>query len=129
MNDSTFPPAKALDHPNGLRVLIGFEYSEVTQNESGFLIYVSPKNSRLQSQIKIEYRDAPPNDLTEEKRVDGKQYVFAQETYNEGSGGEEKILTIWKPVNASKGILTEHYEQGDPAISVRDVWALAVASN
>lgn len=127
-NDSTSSSTKAFDHPNGLRALIEFEHSEVTQNENGFLVYVNPKNSRLQSQIKIEYRITPPNSLSEEKHVDGKQYKFALETYNEGSSGEEKVLTIWKPMDTSKGILIEHYEQGDPAVAAREVWALAIAS-
>lgn len=128
MHGSNSPSAQLLRHPNSLRVSVDFGYAEVVQNKSGFLVYIAPKNARQQNQIKIEYHDHPPVGLIEEKEIAGIKLKFKNESVNEGTGGEERMLTIWKPVGASKGVLIEHYVQGESPISADNVWALAVAS-
>lgn len=128
MNGSASSPTQVLSHSNGLRAPVSFEHSEVVHNENGFLIYVAPKNARQQEQIKVERRDQSPAGLNEERESAGIRLKFKQESYNEGSGGEEEILTIWKPAGANKGILVEHYVQGNSRVSIEAVWALAVAS-
>lgn len=128
MNGSTSSPAQVLEHANGLRVPVDFDYSEVVQSAAGFVLYISPKSSRQQNQVKIEYQNAPPAGLNEVRTVEGITFEFKRDSYNAGSGGEEHILTIWRPLSAGSGVLIEHYVQGDSTVEPDSIWALAVAS-
>ena len=119
---------KEITHANGLHFRTAGSFSNLQQTDQGYIIHISPEGARQADQILVQYRDEKPDDLELVKEVKGQQIFYREETADEGSGGLEKTLELWKKTDQGRGVYVEHYRQLEEESDFADTWALIVSA-
>lgn len=118
--------SKLFTHKNGLTFKYNDPSVRLSQTSNGFVLYLSPENSRQQNQIIIEYQAEKPPLATDLKEIAGQKIYFHQELVVGASGGDERILTLWKTIDAKKGVYIQHTCQSDTVSDFSSTWDLII---
>ncbi len=128
MSASKNTQEKEFAHVNGLYLKFSGSFASIQQTDQGYIIHISPENIRQADQIVVQYRDEKPNDLNKVKKVKGQQIFYREEVGEEGSGGTEMTLELWKKNDQGRGVYVEHYRQSEVEPDFANTWALMVSA-
>jgi hypothetical protein len=124
MKTSDTQNERIFSHENGLTFHYRDSAVDSRKTDKGFVLYLAPESARQQNQILVEYRGEKPALPEATKVIDDAKIYYHQETLDGGSGGEEVILTLWKPINTNQWVFVEHVRQAETAEDFAPTWAL-----
>lgn len=128
MNTSNNSQEKEFIHVTGLQFKLLGPYAKIQETDQGYIIYISPEDSRQADQILVQYRNEKPAHLEVVKEIDG-QKIFYRESYDDGgSGGAETTLELWKQTGQGQGVYIEHYRQTEGRTDFAGTWAVIVGA-
>jgi|GEM_PF-4849695 len=128
MSASKNSQEKEFAHANGLHLKFAGSFESIQQTDQGYIIHISPEDSRQADQIVVQYQDEKPDDLKMVKVVQGQQIFYREEIGEEGSGGWEMTLELWKKADQGRGVYVEHYRQSEGRPDFADTWELMVSA-
>ena len=121
---------KILIHKNGLTIHISDSINLITETDIGFKLNLGKVASRQINEIEIKLVDSidMSKNTFEKKKINNESYFYSLNTFNEGSGGVEYSLKIYKP-KTSGGVYLEHYIQKNSKPSFEKTWAIIESSS
>ena len=114
-------------HVNGLSFKIAGPFADIRETADGYLIHFASENTRQINELEVRYQAEKPINV-EEKNIEGQVIYFREIISTEGSGGNEKILLLWKPIDKNKGIYVEHFRQSEYEFEFGTTWALMLSA-
>jgi hypothetical protein len=110
-------------HGNGLSFEMAGAIADIQETTDGYIFRFAPEDSRQANQLEVRYQAEKPANL-EEKNIENQKIYFRESIQTGASGGEEKTLVLWKPVDNNKGIYVEHYRQSNNEFTFASTWTL-----
>ena len=119
---------KEFAHRNGLTFHFIGSYADLQETDNGYIIQISPRDSRQANQIAVEYRHEKPANLEKAKKMQGQKIYYREQVDEGGSGGSEATLQLWKTTDQGKGVYVEHYRQAEQGADFNDTWVLMLGA-